>query len=429
MSSKRLILWSALFALILVLGPSARAGEQTEPAEPQTGDDKATQEKAPPAMDTRKAPFFGDRIALYLEAFTGQGSASKEIRPSIENRSTTYAESMLDLDAWDSARASVGWKLPADHGMFLFTFNGNKETSYSFQSTAYQAFVINPANGQSLFTAGAVRWWKVNVDNGRLDSRRTTPVWNSGIDDKNGDSQPSPDEVRYQAVPEDLNSYPVLHLSREVPDNLQNRIQTFDLLYQRNFGGMKVNGVWSAGARYFTYEGNLLTAAWLNTDYAGTGFTDGVGLGLVSFTQDATGWGPAGSLGVEWHLWRNRVTLFGLGRFAFLLQSIKADSGDFSVLIRQSQENYLYPARTRLTNEQNKSSWHVGGDMGVRVRLLEGFHAELGYNVTGYQDCVLLPTDISIPDKIEALSQGTAALYQTRDIVLETWRLGFNFQF
>src|SRR6185295_10001339 len=107
------------------------------------------------------------------------------------------------------------------------------------------------------------------------------------------------------------------------------------------------------------------------------------------------GIGPVGSLGLQYRLFRQRLTLYGTIRFAFMLQDLHADSGNFFTLVIDGPTQFSTPAR--LEKSLSKSSWHFGGDLGARFRIIDGFSVMLAFNRTSYQDVVLLPFSITIP--------------------------------
>jgi hypothetical protein len=204
-----------------------------------------------------------------------------------------------------------------------------------------------------------------------------------------------------------------------------------DLLYQREFGGRTFRGRWSSGLRYFIYEGTVPAAAWVNNaDFAGIGYTDGTYIRLLPISQSTKGWGPTGSLEAQYRLFKARVVLYAQGRVAFVYQKLESDTGEFFTLALDDLNARMYPVPSRLDESRSKTSWHVAGEVGVRVRILEGLQFELGAGQTSYQDCILVPTNLLIPSKYsEAPYGGTSALYNTRDFLVSVWHAGFSFQF
>jgi hypothetical protein len=355
---------------------------------------------------------------MYVEVAAGN-STIDEINSSVATGVESLTQSRLELDDQDFGRAVVGWMLPVGRGSFLIAFEGHKENSYSFRSSALQ----NTLAGATQDTPTApIPWWFLSIENGQLNSARTPPVWDIFTDDANGNGRPDPGEVRF--LPADL------VLSREVPDNLLNRVQTIDLLFQREFGGRRISGRWDVGPRYFVYKGNIPIAAWLSVGAGpGEGFTDGFQNRVLTFEEEATGIGPTFSLEIQFHFFRKRLTLYGMGRGAFLITSLTTDSGVFYALLRDPTSETLFPAEARLKHEVDKSTWNLGAELGVRVRILEGFHFHAAYSVMAYQDAVLLPNTFSIPENVQQVDQGTVALYNTQDLTFTTVRAGLSFQF
>ncbi len=200
-------------------------------------------------------------------------------------------------------------------------------------------------------------------------------------------------------------------------------------MYRRDFGGRRYNGRWATGLRYFAYEGNTAAGAWLNIDLIGGGFTSATLLRVISFSQEASGAGPRVSLEFRQHFFRDRLTLYQQGRAAFVLQSLETDSGEFLTLVRDPVQQVFIPANARLRTDTNKSSWQPGLELGLRVRLLEGFHLYGAYVLDSFQDVVLYPVEITIPENPGQIPQGVTAIYKTQDLQMSGWLAGLTFQF
>jgi len=373
------------------------------------------------AQDSSEAPK-KDSFNLYVEALAGSTDADPLVT-GIISRSTEVSTGSLILDGNRAGRVQVGWELPKGKGSFLLRFEGHKEDSYLFSTVGSQSRAIDPTDGDPFETLAEapLRWWTVVAANGTQSSLQTTPTWDPNLDDTDNDRVPDTDEVNFVPSPNTL--------SGPAPADLQNRVQSVDLLYQREFGGRRIKGRWSTGIRYFTYKGNVPAGAWLHLDEVGVGFTNGGVLPLLSFTQDSSGGGPSVTLEIQEHFFRDRLILFQQARAAFVIQSLQTDSGEFFTLVRDSIQNILIPATARLQTDLNKSSWQPGLDLGARIRLLEGFHLNLVLSLSSFQDAVILPTQIIIPENPGQATQGVAGIYKTQDLQMEGFLAGLSFQF
>lgn len=412
MNWKRVVGWTFLTAGLALTPAAVRAQDPAEPGD------------APPAASETKPSFWGDKNALYVEIAGGSASAD-DLVTSLRSSATKYTDTTLTLDGIKMGRVSVGWKLPFERGWFLATFNGFKEDGYDLVSTGRHRSVINTTGGGSSILRPdgfAPVWWTVRGTDGSLVSERTVPTWDQAVDDANGNGTPEVDEIVYSPTP-------AISIERGAPDDLFNRFQTIDLTYQRDFGGRTIEGRWSTGARYFVYEGNLPATAWLLPTDRAEGFTDGLALPILAFSQKSSGIGPTGSIGVQFHFFRERLTFYAEGRTAFIVQSLESDSGPFVTLVQIPELNEFRLISARLTQDDTKSVWQVGGEIGGRVRILEGLFVHVAVSRQAYQDSVLLPTDITVPDNLGAADDGTTALYSTQDIVIDTARAGLSFQF
>ncbi len=421
MSWKRLVAWSGLICALVALGPGALAEGPADSKDNPAGGDKPGEPKAQaaPAPAPQKARWWGDRFALFLEVDAGAATNSKNVTSGIATSPTASSTGVLKLNDFRSGRIAVGWTLPAGRGALLVRFSGFRENSYSFNARGLEAQAVTPTG--ILTSSDPLLWWNVDVRSGQLVSTRTTPYWDASHD-ANHDFVPSQSEVYYLGSPD-------LSFSKTVPDNLQNRLQTYDFLYQRDFGGRKTSARWSAGMRYFVYKGGVPATAWLNTDFAGTGYTEGVNLRLLDLAQNTRGVGPTASLEAQWHFWRGRMTFYGQGRIAFVAQTLRMDSGPFFTLVRDTPNSTLYAAPARLTHDMSKSSWQVGGELGLRTGLVRGLDLLLAWSRTSYQDCVLVPISISIPSRPAQAVVGTVGQYNSQDLLMSEWHLGFAYQF
>jgi hypothetical protein len=404
-------------ALGLVVPAAAQEQQQPEEEQPQAP------EPAPPAE--QKRGLWG-RFALYVETMAGSAS-SDDIVTSIKTSELHGSVASLRLDEIDNARVSIGWKLPEGRGDFRLVWNAFKETSYEYDASGRNVRVFTGIDSlglvQTTEAPAPVEWWSQEIRDGALQTRAKVPTWMEEEDDANNDGILALEEIRFDSSP--------LGTTRSVVDTLENQFQTVDFMYQRDFGGRRINASWGGGARYFVYEGNVPASAWLVTFGLGDpdlGFTDGANLRLLSFSQDSTGFGPVGMAELRLNFADRRVVVYWQVDAAFMAQDSESDSGNFYALI-DFGSLALVPEPARLVEERSKDVWHTGAETGVRVRLVSGLHLQLAYHFHAYADAVLMPTTLAVPaSQIEA-GQGVSALYATRDLRVDGWRGGFSFQF
>ncbi|ANM30256.1 hypothetical protein ABI59_12695 [Acidobacteria bacterium Mor1] len=404
---------TAALALALVLPVWATSAALAQD-EAQQAEGEAEEEKGP--------GFWGNKFALYVEVLAGE-SASEDIEPDIVVSETLVTRNTYSIDTADHGRVVFGWKLPEEKGGFRVSFTGHKETDFIFDSRGTRFDVANPLGG---VTQGneRVEWWNVHIQNGQLVSTATVPTWNPLTDDADGGGDADIEEITFAPS--------TLGVSRSAATSLQNQVQTLDLVYHRNWGGRLVDAQWEGGLRYFAYEGNLPIGSWLRTGFntsPSEGFTDGVGLNLINFNQEATGIGPTGSAEIRVNLLRGKLVLYGKGRFAFIIQDMETDSGDFFTLVRDQANNSVFPVATRLRRELSKDVWHSGAEFGARGKLSNGLTIHAGYFVHVYHDAILLPTELAIPTTLNEAGQPAEALYKTRDWRMDGWRAGVSYQF
>jgi hypothetical protein len=382
-------------------------------------DEAASASEEPGSEETKSKTPFG----LYVEAAAGQATA-REIDASITTLTTHRAYSYLNLEDQAYARAALGWRLPHGKGDFRIRFDGFKEDGYTFSSSGVQAALDQSLDVPNAVT-GNLDWWALEVVDGAVHAVRTPPVWDPLVDDANANGSVEPEEVRYPYVDLDFNS--------NIASDLQNRAQAIDLMYGRKFGSGRYSARWWAGFRYFVYEGNIKSAAWLQTTPTGEGYTDNALLPLLNFHNESSGWGPMGSMEVDFNFFDDRLALYLQGEFAFMMMDLSVESGPFATLVvyqpQGSNVRYVIPIDADLAATRNKSTWQDAAEAGVRLKLRNGLQLELAYRVTGYLDVIIMPSDISIPENREEAAQGSSALYRTQDYVLEGWRAGIAFQF
>ena len=428
---KRKYAGSGLLVAMLLCGAPVLA--QDEPAEEPAATDAPAVEETQPADSgetetDKKLPF-----ALYVEAATGTVD-SDSIDPSLKTLSTHVTSTSLDFDEFKYGRAAIGWKLPHGKGDFRLAFNGYSEDGYTLTSTGSSSRLAN-ATGQQ-FSAPVV-WWELGIENGTLQSSRTPAEWtaaarlpdnspdpNNPNDDANLDDIVDPGEVRYDQGID-------IAVTRPVAANLENRAQTIDFLYGRDWGPRNFRGRWWGGLRYFNYDGTIPVTGWLNTAVPGEGFTDGSFLRIITLRQETTGLGPTGALEGEFNFFNQRLGLFLGGQFTFIILDQEMDSGRFFTLAQDPGEGdpSNVPAAAQLTQSQNKSTWQTGAEAGVRVKLKNGLRLELAYFVSGFLDIAIVPTELRIPENPQESAQGSSALYNTQDFVFDGFRGGISFQF
>ena len=263
-------------------------------------------------------------------------------------------------------------------------------------------------------------FWKLRWNQRSFGPQRS---W-SPFDDANGNGVADSNEFRYPVTSATI--------STAVPNGLGNKIQTWDLSYRREFGGVRIRSRWTAGIRYLTFEGSIATPAWVTgaSSTSGFGYSDGSTLDLILMQQSTTGWGPVGSAEVDFNFFRQRLTLYAMVQAAFLVESLETSSGTFTYMSRDpAAVGTYFPGKGYIEESLSKSSWNTGFEAGLRVKLLEGFNMILDWNTTGYLDTMLLPTELAIPDNASQIRLGTTARFISRDYIVSSINLGLSFQF
>jgi len=371
----------------------------------------------------KKDPFFGDHFAMYLETRGGPASI-KTVGNSLASGFKSNASNEINFSGTKSGQFTAGWTLPRVRGQYLLTYTGVADGTFELDSTGTQQS-YQASGSQAVFVIGyQLPWWQVTVRDGQLTTTKTPPVWNSIADDTNGNGVPDPNEIKYPTT--------TVTLSATVPKSLGNKVQTWDLCYRREFGGVKIRSRWTAGLRYLTFDGAIATPAWVTgaSSTAGFGYTDGTQLDLILMQQSTSGFGPVGSGEIQFNFFRQRLTLYALVQAAFILETLNGDSGAFTYLARDpAVVGAYFPGSGRIQSDVSKSTWNTTFEAGLRVKLLEGFHLILDWNTTGYLDTILIPTDLSIPDNASQVAIGTTARFVSRDFVVSSINLGLSFQF
>jgi hypothetical protein len=420
MSWKRLLAVGAFVAGLDVGSQIARA---EDPAPPQ---DEAP--AVPTEAPKKKDPFFGDRFAMYLETRGGPASIDT-INNSVQSGARSTAVNAINFDGSQIGQFTVGWTLPRGRGQYLLTYTGVADGNLELDATGMQSSYQNTNGSAGTFRpAYQLPWWQLTVRDGQLTTTKTPPVWSLNYDlvenGGNGNGQPDQNEFKYPTTTVDV--------SGGVAKDLGNKIQTWDLYYRREFGGVRIRSRWTAGIRYLTFDGSIATPAWVASpsSTAGFGFTDGIQTDVILMQQSTTGWGPVGSAEIDFNFFRQRLTLYALVQAAFILESLDTDSGTFTYLARDpAVVGAYYPGPGRIQESVSKSTWNTTFEAGLRVKMLEGFNLIVDWNTTGYLDTMLFPTQLSIPDNASQTALGTTARFVSRDFVVSSINLGLSFQF
>lgn len=412
MNGKRLSTLGLLLALVLASGPVLAAeGEAPAPTPPPAS--PAPEGEAKKSAGQRWKEFWGP-FALYLETGVGIGSTDP-IESSMTTTGGPGSVNNTELDLL-SGYFAIGWTLPYGKGRYLLSVTAHSENGYDFAGASNDRRL--PAAGGTEVSPVDLDWWTIHVKDGALTSEKNEFFWA----DQDGDGEVDTEEIIRT---------PDLRLSDQVVKDLENRTQTWDLLYQRDFsyGKGRITGRWSAGARYFLYEGTIPVAGYISqSQTVGEGYTDGVVHTLIPIRQDTTGIGPTGSGEVRFHFARDRFVLFLRSRLSFIVTSLKPDSGNFYVLAAGSGGSQV-PATARVTDDISKSAWQVSVETGFSARLAQGLELILNAGVVSYQDAAAVPAKLNVPqDATQALIPATA-VYVTRDMKFLSGTLGLSYQF
>jgi hypothetical protein len=399
-----IVVWGLLM-LMLAAGTPATLAE--DPASPPADDDATADDSAPAPepvdeKEKKRIPF-----GLYLSVAAGAGD-SDELTSSIAVDELDYVQSFLNLSDQSYGRAAIGWHLPHGKGDFRLTYQGVKEEEYEFTSTAFlnQAFDVSGAAPSIIDVDPSQPWWFLNIRGGQLTAVRAPPECVPNMIDP--------------SVLDCVNETPTSMVSGTMPDNLQNRISTYDLTYGREFGGRRYSSHWWGGLRYFQYEGQVLAGAWLNLSTPGVGYTDGSFLRLLYIAQETSGFGPVGSWEVDFNFFDKGLQFYILGEAAFTLNSMQMDSGAFFQVLDPATGDTL---ADRMAKDLDKSSWQNKAEVGARVNLKLGLQLELAYSIAGYLDFILMP------DLLQLGVTNERPQTFTQDIIFHTAHFGVGFQF
>lgn len=391
-----------LFAVVGLLCVLAAPIVSAQTGEAQGGEQEAAEKK--------KTPF-----NLYVFAAFGDATADT-INGSVETSIRVNTSSLFTLDSNDLGRAVVGWKRDDNRGDFRLIFTGYSETSYEYDAIGFAQDL------PGVTAAEPIEWWNVGIRDGVLTTTLLTPQWSLFTDDANGDMQAQQNEVSYGT--------PAYSVSRQVPDNLQNRVQTFDFVYGRQWGKPPLWGArYFAGARYFTYDGTIPVAAFTsNAGTADVGFTDAFVNPLINFRQETTAYGPLGQLELHLNFAEGMFQIFGHLETAFVLVNQEISTGDFNTFV--SALDGINSFTGSLSEDREKTSWQLGGEAGFRIFLPNGLEFEAVYYNIAYLDTVLLPPLLQVPSTVnQGAVSPPSAIYNTQDLQFDGIRAGIGFQF
>jgi hypothetical protein len=423
-----LLVLPGLWAATLAQEPPVPAEEPAVPAEESAVPEEPAALAEPP--DEEQAGKNGKKMPFGLWVGVAYGSGEiDDIEADIYADNLNFADSVLKIDDALYGRAAIGWKLPHGKGDFRLIFQGVKEEEYEFSSVGN---TNRTPEGISLgATTPYLPWWFVTVDDGDLHSVRLVPMWDSNSDEMYGNGDGVADWGPCTAQPDgirrcgeifyDTNS-PDREVTGTLNDDLQNRINTYDIIYGREFGGRRYSSRWWGGLRYFEYDGQVLGGAWLKLggSAAGEHFTDGSWLRLLRITQEASGFGPIGSWEADFNFYDRGLQLFIRGEAAFTFNSLEMDSGPFFHVLNEQEGSTL---NDRMAKSQDKSSWQNKLEIGSRVNLKNGLQFEVAYSIAGYLDVILLP-DLLL---VDVSNENTQTF--TQDILYESVHFGASYQF
>ncbi|MDH3628367.1 MAG: hypothetical protein OES25_12050 [Acidobacteriota bacterium] len=406
--SGRFVISALLVAGLLPLGTTlAQSGED---------DQATTTDNAAPIE--QKRPF-----SLFVAVAVGSADAD-EIDSSIRTTSVSHTSSILSMDNQDYGRATLGWKFPNDKGSVRLVWNGYNEQEYQLSGAGFQKTIDLSASGatsQPNVIEGA-NWWTLDIVDGVSTAVRNGPLWSVAAD-ANGDLAAQPEEITYDPMN-------ALTVTSTAPTNLQNRLQTVDLVYGREFGTRRFGSRWFAGLRYYSLEGSVPATAWLlgGDVRAGVGFTDGGATNLLTFYNTSSGVGPTVSMSWDIKFFEEKFKIFVRGQSTLAITNVEVESSPFLTYVFDSS-GFLESADGMLTEDRSKSTWSNELDFGLAFAFENGIGLEIAYGIVGMLDAYLLPTNIRIPALEIEQGQGTSAIYNTQDYVLNTVRAELSFQF
>jgi hypothetical protein len=416
--------------------PAEQPTPEAPPSIPPAAEEPAAPEEPVPVPEVGTPPG-GVPFALYVGFAVGTGS-SDAFDTSIFASELDAGVSQFTIDEQVYGKGAIGWKLQHGKGDLRFIFQGIKEDQYDFQS---QGVSVRLPSGQADLDSGLVPWWFVEVNGGQLTSTRLVPMWDTNADATYGDGDGIPDfgtctdlgnsmtrcgEITYDG------SAPDRVVTGTLPDDFQNRIDTYDIVYGREFGGRRYSSHWWAGLRYFQYDGQVLATAWLNAGggsgttaaQPGEHFTDGGFLPLLQLAQEASGLGPLGSWEVDFNFFDRAFQLYVRAEAAFTLNSLSLDSQPFFQVVDEGGSGapaILLP--DRLNKDLDKSSWQDRLEAGARLHMKNGLQFEVAVARSGFLDIVLLP------NLLQTGVTNEDPQTSTQDVVFDSFHAGVGFQF
>jgi hypothetical protein len=410
------ILLPAIF-LLAFIAPAVAQDADAEPMESEATGEPAKKEKSFP---------------LFVEVLYGDAASDAILTPIVTSANISF--NTFEMDSADNARTSIAWNLKrgmepvVGKGRFRLLFDGYKETGYRFgaRGQTFDVFDTSSATPSTQLGDSMHDWWILDIAGGILTSSSPRPSWDSTTDDANSDGVPNADEVTVLPA--------VIMGTTPVIADLETQIQTIELLYERSWGKRVLSASWGAGLRYFTYEGNYPVAAWIRPATAISvgepfgGYTNGLSAPILTLYEQTEGVGPTGYVEMQYNVFGDRLQLYGTARAAFVLQSMDATSGEFATLVLGNSGEFI-SAPASLDQTLDKDVWHTGAEIGARLRLAGGLKLHLGYHLTAYQDSILIPQDLSVPETPAQIQFGTTATFNTRDFIISGWRAGFSFEF
>jgi hypothetical protein len=277
----------------------------------------------PTEAPKQKEPFFGDRSRC-TSKLAGR-RRSTDIQNPLTSGSQSNSMSELSFERkqvgsdHDRLDASPGPRSVSVH-VYSSADGISSSTPPDFSKVLR---VLRPTN--SLTEAGSCGTSRSRTDS---DRDRTPPVWTIA-DDANGNAQPDPTTVRLS------DHYRLPH--RERTFRSRNQVQTWDLYYRREYGGVKIRAGGLRGLRY--HELRRCHRHTLLVDGSGvarpdSANTDGVVHDFWSCSNrtDGSG-GPSGSGVVSSSIFSGkRFDALRLAQVAIPLGNARcADSGPFTV--------------------------------------------------------------------------------------------------
>jgi len=138
--------------------------------------------------------------------------------------------------------------------------------------------------------------------------------------------------------------------------------------------------------------------------------------------------GPTVSMSWDIKFFEEKFKIFVRGQSTLAITNVEVESSPFLTYVFDSS-GFLESADGMLTEDRSKSTWSNELDFGLAFAFENGIGLEIAYGIVGMLDAYLLPTNIRIPALEIEQGQGTSAIYNTQDYVLNTVRAELSFQF